>query len=302
MPKFEQICEYQSRMNKTNSKSIWTIYLLNQCRNLFDTYFGNHWPAFHAQESVATNDCFTSFKYSYEFVTNYDFDEFIFPRKFTPTHDLTYTVNAQLNCINNSITLPFLSSYDLYNYTLELMRTRANETVGSLHFEHMLFFDTIPENVSQNLANNDVRKIQFEYKKDLRFYLSLNSVEDFSLANYFVNTKSLVECLNKTIRASGKVKNDEKIWNRVYTVWMDRRKGKSIYNTNYTEFINQHFADLTSGNGVIFNVPVDRGYASHFRDDLNYQFFHSQTYKLSKHFRIDLEFYYFLAAFSKITF
>lgn len=74
-------------------KSIRANHLNSLCRNLFYTWFGDHFQAFNTQESVATNDCYASFKYDYEFVTNYDFDELILPRKYVPTNNLDYMHN-----------------------------------------------------------------------------------------------------------------------------------------------------------------------------------------------------------------
>lgn len=136
-------------------------------------------------------------------------------------------------------------------------------------------------------------------RDNMRFYFITSYEYDHNMTKWISDSNELISCLNKTIQ-QGKSKINAN-WNRVYGVWMDMRKGKSIFNTKYVDFIQQHSAVEFTNKAVQFDIPVNIGFVNHFREEIDLQFFLGQTYSFYNHFRIDLEYYYFLAAFSKQT-
>lgn len=264
---------------------------------------GDHWPGHHAQESVCTNDCFASFKYTHEFVTNYDFDEFILPRKFLPTHNLTFA-QEDLKCTPppNKLAVPNESDYNLYNYITQFISQTNSSKVASLHFEHMLLLEFMPDSFIKDLysVSNQTRTIAFNYN-NMRINFNIDPLKDSNMINSMrnQNLSRLIECLDTFINIS---KINYK-WNRLHGIWMDVRRGKSVFNTNYTEFITQHSAfQINDKSASSIDVPIDYGFVSHFREPIDIQFFLGQTYAFNKHYRLDIEYYYFMAAFFQNTF
>lgn len=265
---------------------------------------GDHWPGHHAQESVCTNDCFASFKYTHEFVTNYDFDEFILPRKFLPTHNLTFAQDLKCTPPPNKLTAPNQQSdYNLYDYITQFIsQNQTNSKVAALHFEHMLLLDFMPEPFMKDLSNvqnqNQTRTIAFNYN-NMRINFNVDPLKDSNMITSMKNLSRLIECLDTFINIS---KINHK-WNRLHGIWMDVRKGKSVFNTNYTEFVTQHLAfQINDKSANSIDVPIDYGFVSHFREPIDIQFFLGQTYAFNKHYRLDIEYYYFLASFFQNTF
>lgn len=264
---------------------------------------GNHWPGQHTQESVCTNDCFASFKYTHEFVTNYDFDEFILPRKFLPTLDLTFAYR-NLACKSSQLAALNQNDYNLYKYITETIgqaTNSINKKVAAFHFEHMLLIDKMPDSFLKDLSaqhDNKARQLTFDYN-NMRISFIVDPLKDSSMIYSMDNLSQLIECLNSFINVTKVDLN----WNRLHGIWMDGRKGKSVFNTNYTEYITQHLAFQTNDkNAALIDVPVDFGFVSHFRQPIDNQFFFDQTYHFYQHYRLDIELYYFLAAFFQDTY
>lgn len=243
-------------------------------------------------ENVATNDCYASFKYTHEFVTNYDFDELIFPRRIIPTRNIS-NISQQLSCPTTT-----KSIYSLYNYITDLIRQvddNNSKKISFLSFEHMLFFDHIPESFLTQLDNairgDETKLLKFVYKEssELNGTFEFNSDLDMDYAKMVMKSKSMVKCLNKTIS------NLALKFNRVEAIWLNRRKGKSVFNTKYVELINQHYAQQINEDAIKLNVPVDLGFVNHYREKINSPFFRFK-YQFNEHFKVDIESYYFLAS------
>jgi hypothetical protein len=67
-----------------------------------------------------------------------------------------------------------------------------------------------------------------------------------------------------------KIKNDlvGEEFQRYVAVYFDSRWWKSIINTNLTESLNHHSCD-TFTHGTKFDTPLESGFASHFRTDID---------------------------------
>lgn len=296
---YEFICKYYHYYLEKSHKSKVSKYLLQNCLNLYRIYFDNNINGvFSAHEKVCTNDCLLNFKHQYEFITNYDFDEFIFPRKLKTNdykdfntnncHDLNYNLNDGLN-------------YNLYEYASRLSKLHSGN-VAVLSFNHVLyvqqgykeFLNTLFRAVAK-ISNNLNKEIKIDYNymnSQTKLTFNINSMQFIQYINEIKHLQPSVKCFNKTLIEN---KFFELIWNTPYAIFMNMRMGKSIYNTNFTETYNQHCAEAIAPNSFEFDVPIEDGFVSHFREHIE-GFFTKQHYSFY-HFRFDIEFYKFLATF-----
>jgi len=265
-------------------------YSIELCKHIFKVYFEQQWNTFHTHEMTATNDCFTNFKYEYEFVTNYDFDELIFPRKHP-----TYDVHAANRTCEEKSSSPTPIKYSIYDFATRMFEIHKDlkQPVGAIHLEHMLFVDTVSNRflnqLSKEFDNNETsRLVEFPYETKR---LNLKVLAKEFDPKYVYQSRLLIKCLNKSMGDEDNLRK----WNRVYALWISVRHGKSIYNTNLSEFVNQHYAEMLSPGAKWIRIPLDQGFSSHFRDPVDNNFFLGQNYSLRDHFRIDLEYYHFLA-------
>lgn len=82
---FDYICKTPLLHIRSSSivDNITMNYLYENCLNFYNQYFdGSKDYIFYSNGKLSTNDCLLGFKYEYEFTTNYDIDEIIFPRKY----------------------------------------------------------------------------------------------------------------------------------------------------------------------------------------------------------------------------
>lgn len=129
-----------------NQKSEIADYLMKNCEDMFSVYFDwNREGVFNAHEKVCTNDCLLNFKWTHEFTTNYDFDEFIFPRRLD-TNFLTKSKNStsEITCESQ------VRDYTLYDYAVDLS-SKSSTPVAVLLFKHVLFFHNDHKNFHEKL-------------------------------------------------------------------------------------------------------------------------------------------------------
>lgn len=291
---------------------------MTSCRNFFHSHMGSNWAGFHTRELIATNECLASFKHTHKYVTNYDFDEFIFPRKFVPTRNLDEIARYISSCPKNSQPENNLTSvktlnisttrYSLYEYVTDLMtkyaERRGTKKIAWFHFEHMLFFDRVPNEFIANLERvysmNATFPLFLRFKYD-KFMLQLRyeSERDSDLARSVLDTQRDIQCINSSQETTARqfVLHDK--FNRVYGIWRDIRSGKSVFNTDYVELVNQHYGERKNDQEAIdIKVPLDEGFASHYRESIDGQFF-GFTKPFSDYFRVDIEAFAFLYSIFK---
>ena len=116
--------------------------------------------------------------------------------------------------------------------------------------------------------------------------------------DYVKNLKSKIDlafCLQKNSTINS---NFDKLWNRVFSSLMNMRAGKSIFSTDNTEGINQHYTDISKSNiNLHIKIPFMTSFCGHFRENIDL-FFNNQKYSI-KHFLVDIEFSVFLSSFIK---
>ena len=227
-------------------------------------------------------------RYVYEYVTNYDFDEIIFPRQMQINDYSPY-----MNLSSCGHLKPFQKiRYNIYDY-IHGLHTRYeredNKLIGALHFEHYLavsssanFFEVVKQtdnHVHLNLNGRDV-------------FLEIgNTQADNSLLEAFKHVLGLIECLFKRNRFT----YFDYVWTSPFLVRIDDRIGKSVYVTNRTELINQHGPEVKQllPNTQFKLVPIKDGFTGHYRpygmDHFPFNF--SLT---SGRLKLELEFYMLL--------
>ena len=292
---FEFICKYPLLLNRSsyNIDNVTLAYLYNNCLKFFNEYFdGSEFHLLNANEVICTNDCLLGFKYQYEFTTNYDIDEVIFPRKFY-SNDYSY-FKSVANC-NRSLA-KFDFNYSIYDYAVKLTRKYGTD-IGFFHFENVNFL-TLPEVATQ--AKNFIyfnmidKELLLRDNSGLQVILNFNSTYNKAI-NEMRKMYKIIQCFNRIILTSNKL---DSIWNVPYAVLLNHRSGKSIFNTNLTLFYHQHGTDvrLLEPGAKQFSISIDEGYVVHFRSHF-LNVFLDQRYPFS-HFRLDIEFYQFIAYLS----
>ncbi|RNA20208.1 hypothetical protein BpHYR1_051420, partial [Brachionus plicatilis] len=201
-------------------------------------------------------------KYEYDYLTNYDFDEFILPRKYPTSKFLTFKPEKESKC-NNSIEWSLKQdSYNIVKYANSLL---AKYGPKSAFFEFSDFqlledFEQIKKKLL-SLENNE----KLIYNKSSTFFtIDFENLAQKKLhENQTRVLQPFIDCLNKSIRMN---KNVNSKWNNLYGIIVDNRQGKSIFLTNNTLTIHPHSALSIRPftNGV--KIPIEIGNAVHIRD------------------------------------
>ena len=108
--KLNDICHLQLQNKIQNSNSNLYRKLYEDCESAFAKHFlMSDAMVSNSHERLQSNDCFLKFKHNYEFVVNYDIDEFILPRQ------IESESNSQL-----IISKVQTSKYNLYEFVKKL--------------------------------------------------------------------------------------------------------------------------------------------------------------------------------------
>jgi hypothetical protein len=239
-------------------------------------------------DELNTNDCYLNFRYLYEIVNNYDFDEFIWPHKSKMGQLQTFydDMNGDLRSVCNHGSMEI----NAYEHQSMLLGNIRNKGVLSLHHIVMLGFtqnlDLFFKNLNDALSKeiNDFSVVDFqEMGKVFKFKINKNQVPYAKqLVQYYNVARQMYYYLNKT----------EVRWNlnRAVALHANFRLGKSIYNTNTAEMLNVHNAYIPKPTAVQHTVA----YVSHFRE-FYVSFFPTKNGTLSiEELYIDMEYYHFL--------
>ena len=292
-----------NKLTKKTEYNKMTYYLYRNCEKSFMKHFRssikNEW-VLNSHERLTSNDCLLNFKYDYELVTNYDFDEIILPRKISLDDSYLY-FNNEYNLCNNITDIKPKFIYDnksnnLYNYAMKLFEHYGVHNTASIRFEHALIvkeYDRI-NNFVFKMKPNVSKLIRFNYNRSHLMNIKYQLKENIDHLKKYKELKLIIDCLNQTEESS--LNKLSKKWNNPYFIHLNMRDGKSIFNTNLTEIYNQHYAELPSNQLKQVKLPLDYGFLSHFRDNVG-DFFLNQTYSFNN-LIVDLEYYLFLISTS----
>ena len=149
-----------------------------------------------------------------------------------------------------------------------------------------LFFDKLKSN------QNYPKSINLKVSKDKSINFKINSIRDLKYSKTLHNHSQLYKCLKNTYEILFSNSVDE-LWKNGIASLINTRSGKSIFNTDNTESLNQHFSSKSSLS-IIRNVPFNKGFAGHFREDI-LGFINNQEVPIN-YLLVDLEYFLFLVS------
>ena len=195
----------------------------------------------------------------------------------------------------------------MYDYAKRLQMKFGNDNISCFSHDHVFFLDD-PKIFIQGLRIfNSTSDTKLSYMSS-----SINKKVNHDIGsdlNYLKSLKQmipLIELLDKTYNYVNKtqfiMKNPK--WFNFLASKMNMRDGKSIFVTEFTQTIVQHFCNSHFHSESIektrFMVPLETGFVSHFRDEA-YDFLRNQNYPLS-FLLFDIEHYlYILSLFNNFT-
>jgi hypothetical protein len=226
-------------------------------------------------EKICTNECLMNYRYSYEYLSNYDVDEVIFPRNFQTNFQedvLKQSSDASCKQIYSKHEERMHShclKYDIYDYVTRLQRMYGPyvSSFSFNHFQMLAQYDEFMKKIDSTsmFESNSENTLVYTSKKDtqVEFLIPKKSTYYFSLLKKLTN---LTRCLNRTFLTSSRAMLNYK-WTNVMAAPFRNRLGKSIYNCNMTMSINQHGANLVALGTYKASVDHEFGFVSHFRSD-----------------------------------
>jgi hypothetical protein len=276
---FIDVVEYESNprrlcdklKNSTNKLSdSWRDLCVQTIENDF-SHIGTH-------ENTCDMECLHNYKHAYQYMTNYDVDEFIFPRRFSKNHFNDLENIRDLKCdiypLNDGTKKAMYGNNMMHEYIQRLTGIYGNR-VAYFHFqnyqvlnEHENLLDKISSNVFIQKTGGTQVYLDYENTNrstNLRFWFKNCSKVDHAYLDSFKTLSDEAKCFQKLIfRNTSEL--DSK-WRNVLMSLLNNRNGKSIFNTDYVLSLNPHTAHRIKPDSFRVDVPIDIGYASHFRDE-----------------------------------
>ena len=128
--KLNQLCDFQLKNKIQNSNSEFFNKLYDNCVSSVEKHFNmQDLMVSNSHERLQSNDCFLKFKYIYEYVVNYDIDEFILPRQIEL--DYSNSQDCKLNSIASKVQI---SKYSLYNFVKSITTNSHKNQVNRIIF------------------------------------------------------------------------------------------------------------------------------------------------------------------------
>lgn len=276
-----QVCGWHQKLAAINPNNLFAQSILANCQRSFTVnFYLNDRYIKNSHERLCSNDCLMKSKFEFEYLTNYDFDEIIFPR----VHNTKWLteISTKKKCTNKDKS----KKVSMYHYIKRL------ESIYGNNIASFLF-----ENVNMLTEHSVIKKriVEFDRLENLKYNINNLNIEltvvngiDKNYLNSYRKNKQHFECMNSTILLN---KNLDPKWNNYFGLLVNYRYGKSIYNTDLTLSFNQHYSFKNKFNSFNVKVSIYHGFVSHFRDkELSW----NQTYSV-QNLIIDLEYYEFLS-------
>ena len=263
---FVEIIQYKSELKDFCQTTNKNLTMDEMCKKSYNTHFSK---VRQKHEKINTNDCYLSLKYVYEYVSNYDFDEFIFPR-----HDYSLNQSNLLNSYKN-ISMP---EYDMYKYAKYLHDLFGGAKVSFLHFENtfmLINYRNLLNNILNYTYDNATNKSIVYKNGNSMVQLKLDEKDTEMIETFWKRVIPFIDSLNEKNRLMKENHNGRNSflfntkWNNAYTLRTMHRAGKSIYFTDNTLTVNVHAADNILNGTQFKTVPFNYGFLSHFRSDFN---------------------------------
>ena len=241
-----------------------TIY--SECESLVTDRIRRVNSMQHIHEKLCTNDCYFKLRHSYAYVTNFDFDELLFPRQmkvdeYAPFFD---DVNNSSSCLQRRT--PTVK-HNIYEYAERLITKYERESkpvrVAAMHFDHFLAIPTKSRSGKHELDVLDMNE-HGEIRLRLNGRLvtaTINTNEDVASVLTYKRVVALTQCLLNRTRIS----SFDLLWTSPFMLRVEGRYGKTLFATDYTEMLNQHGPHAMAPNSQLKFVPLEDGFSSHYR-------------------------------------
>jgi hypothetical protein len=282
-----RVCQLEIYNLNRRPDSDISKYSHDQCMLGFKKYFQViEMPQVKAlHDKLNMNDCYLNFRYSYEIVTNYDFDEFIWPHRSTfgeiDTHYSAIGDDLKSICKHEQ---PL--GLDAYEHESVLLSKHRNS--GSLALAHVLMLsftddlDLFFRNLELALVDDKIKEKVVNFSGDgTKFSVSASQWAYAShLIKYYKIVRKMYAYLNRT--------NVSWNFNRAVAFHAPFRLGKSIFDTNRVEKINAHYSDMPRSTSLSHKFA----FVAHFRE--YYDGFIKNSVKSITTLHIDIEYYHYL--------
>jgi hypothetical protein len=303
---YEAICNSTKLKYYESHDQLKYIAMRDICESAFYKFYSN--PSYQAgrrwrHQKVTANDCYSSLMYIYEFVTHYDFDEYIFPR----THDLHKYVDLKYysQCSVKPALCNQNNTLSLYDYTVDLAKKNLHgkpiNRLSSIYFRNAIYLQKTYylDEFINDLGSFIVNKSKLPFSIHLKFshesghFFLVKNVEELEYSKKVLNIYKNIECLT-SIDNLNLTFNIDTIFKRfiILITKLNHRLGKSIYYTDNVEAIFTHYTLISKKNTEKISLSEEIGVSSHFRND-----FYALSRDLQtsiKHFKFDFEYYYYI--------
>jgi hypothetical protein len=261
------------------------------------------------QERYIANIALSHAKYSYEFMVNYEIDELILPRIFLTTFFQTMTLvpkNGDPGCRlePKNLKTQFNLDYNIYKYAKGLQREHGLNNAYFYFINHQLVSNSDDLYSEIKKAITEKRKfVDYNNTATSTYYrFSIPSQTDLQYLNQMTSIQGHVECINKTYLSKlvNAKRLDAKYTRYFASLNFNNRQGKSIFDTQLAEGVDQHIAVRKKSFARFYQVQPSIAFSSHLSSkdrSSQYMFFAKCPilYEYSIYdLKIDLEYLYFL--------
>jgi hypothetical protein len=250
---------------------------------------------YHHQELMMSHCLFVS-KHKYQFLTSYDIDEIIFPRKFGKSFFASAAAagnGSRLRVCDRKHKLAY-EPFHIYDY-IQWLITIYGHSITTFWFDNHIFLKKTDEAFRAILKRP--RVVGFNYSSvRINGDIRPTDVRHFELLK---QANELTECLTER-RLSRAMKSSATKWKSTFTCFY-RSGGKSLHNTDHVRTIIHHFAWRWRAGTRHVSVAHEHGFLCHFRDeDYAYERPQHAFIQNFNDWMLDLEFvYFFLSVFGK---
>ena len=245
-----------------------------ECMKKFAEYFKltgkNRLNVLGLHEKLCTNDCFIHNKHVYQYLTNYDVDEFILPRRFQTNNHAALMSSGGVGCegvLENAGGLKCSDGggFKINAYIQRLISIYGKDVAG-FRFENHLFLNNHEYLYDKIMVFRREQYLTYEKDKNTKLRYSIKNTADMAYLEELKKSYNLTRRLNRAYLDDRKEVNLNAKWKNYLTSLFKNRHGKTVFNTDFVDSINVHSASLIKrGKKEVF-VSTDYGYVSHVRD------------------------------------
>jgi hypothetical protein len=278
--------------------------LQTNCKHFFNREFKEFIAGRTKHEQITSNDCLTQMSKTHEFVSNYDLDEFVFPR----TRNITAT--PEFSCDDKKSVCsvkPFEWSNNTYYSYLDTLiekykKGRERDKLTTIYFEHAAYL--VHNEQVEKIFNNLSSIITSSYKSSNKYPIILTlgqapkthafvvEEKDLEYVKYLYNGyQNVSKCLFKSVNSSLNSSFQRFVYFRTEH---DQRWPKCIHYTKNVYSVFAHYPKHVNYGEWRFTPSYKDGdMLAHFRDDM---YWLNGKFKSSiRNLNIDFEYLIFMS-------